>query len=130
MKSFRLDRDSFNDAIESWPAFLVAFAIVASLAYLGWADSIWRGALIAFGASYLGYALRGTITHGLRTKYPNASYIWLLSIGLTSAALGVISRMLLPSLQGAQTDYVWITIAFSTILAFVVINRQDPDVLN
>ena len=129
MKSFRLDIDSVNDAIESWPALLLALAVSASLAYLGWLDAAWRGTLIVFGAIYFGYAMRGTFSYGLRSKYPNAACIWLVSIGLTSAALGVIARMLLPSLQGGSTDCVWIGVSFTTILAFVVINRRDPDVL-
>lgn len=129
MKSFRLDTDSINDAVESWPTLLIALAISASLVYLGWLDAAWRGTLIVFGAIYFGYTMRGTLTHGLRSKHPNASCIWLVSIGMTSAALGVIARMLLPSLQGGMTDYVWIAVSFSTILAFVVINRHDPDVL-
>jgi len=129
MKSFRIDTDSINDAIESWPALLTALAISASLAYVGWFDATWRGILIVFGAVYFGYALRGTLTHNLRSKYPKATCIWLVSIGLTSVALGVIARMFLPSLQGGLTDYVWIAVSFTTILAFVVINRHDPDVL-
>jgi hypothetical protein len=69
------------------------------------------------------------LTHKLRSKYPKATCIWLISIGMTSVAIGVFARMLLPSLQGALTDYVWIVVSFTTILAFVVINRHDPDVL-
>ena len=129
VKSFRFDSDSIKEAIESWPAFLFALAVSASLVYLGWLNVAWRGTLIVFGAIYFGYTMRGTITQGLRSKYPNAACICLVSIGLTSTALGVIARMLLPSLQGGLTDYIWIAISFSTILTFVVINRRDPDVL-
>ncbi|MFN5392268.1 MAG: hypothetical protein ACK5EO_00085 [Planctomycetota bacterium] len=129
MKSFRLDTDSINDAIESWPALLAALTVNAGLAYMGWFDAAWRGVLIIFGAVFFGYSLRGVLTHKLRSKYPKATCIWLISIGMTSVAIGVFARMLLPSLQGALTDYVWIVVSFTTILAFVVINRHDPDVL-
>lgn len=129
VKSFRLDTDSIQDAIESWPAILLALTITAVLAYGGWLDAVWRGTLIVFGAIYFGYIMRGTITHRLRSKYPNAAYIWLLSIGLTSAGLGVIARMILPTLQGGLTDYIWIGVSFTSILTFVLINRRDPDVL-
>jgi hypothetical protein len=129
VKSFRLDTDSIKDAIESWPAILTALAISAPLLHVGWFDATWRGILIAFAAVYFGYALRGTLTKNIRSKYPNATCIWLVSIGLSSAAFGVIARMLMPSLQGGIADYLWIILSFTTILAFVVINRRDPDVL-
>ncbi|WP_197528951.1 hypothetical protein [Aeoliella mucimassa] len=116
MKSFRLD----NGVIDSWPAILFALGVTAFLAYLGWLDAVWRATFILFGASYFGYAARGSLTSRLRSKYPNATHIWLVSIGLTSASLGVVTRMLFPSLQGGLTDYVWISISFSTILLFVM----------
>lgn len=129
MKSFRLDTDSIQDAIESWPAIFLALTITAVLAYGGSLDAVWRGTLIVFVAIYFGYVMRGTITHSLRSMYPNAAYIWLLSIGLTSAGLGVIARMILPTLQGGLADYTWIGVSFTSILTFVLINRRDPDVL-
>lgn len=129
MKSFRLDTDSVKDAIESWPALLVAAVICAFLTYLGWFNAVWRGVLVAFGAAYFGCVLRGVFAKNLRSKYPNSSCLWLLSIGFCSATIGVITRMLFPSLQGGLPDYVWIAISFTTILAFVVVNRRDPDVL-
>ncbi len=97
--------------------------------YAGWFNATSRGLLIAFSALYFGYALRGRLTEKLRAKYPNAAHLWLVSIGMTSAALGVVARMLMPSLQGGYTDYIWIAISFSTLLAFVVINRRDRDVV-
>jgi len=129
VKSFRLDTDSIQDAIESWPAIIVAVALCGFLAYLGWFDATWRASLIAFGAIYFGYAFRGSLTQNLRSKYPNASYISLLSIGLCAAMFGVLARMTFPSLQNGFIDYVWLSISFTTILAFVVINCRDPDVL-
>ena len=126
MKSFRLD----SEVIDSWPAILFAIGVSAALVYLGWFDAVWRATLILFGAFYFGYAARGYAASRLRAKYPNATHIWLVSIGLTSVILGVVTRMLFPSLQGGLTDYVWISVSFFTILLFVVINRRDPDVLN
>ena len=128
MKSFRLDTESIHDAIASWPAILAAVAISAGLAYLGWLDAAWRALLILFATAYFGYLLRGRFADKLRAKYPNAKCLGLVSIGLTSATLGVFVRMLMPSLQGGWTDYVWLTVSFTTILAFVILNRHDPDV--
>ena len=129
MKSFQLDTESIHDAIESWPAILIALAISVFLTYAGWFNVTCRGILVVFAAVYFGYALRGVFARSLRAKYPNAKSIWLLSIGMTSVLLGMLARMLLPSLHGVTTDYVWIVVSFMTILAFVVINRHDPDVL-
>lgn len=97
--------------------------------FVGWFNATCQGLLIAFSAVYFGYALRGRLTENLRVKYPNAAYLWLVSIGMTSAVIGVVARLLMPSLQGSYTDYVWIAISFSTILAFVLINRHDRDVV-
>jgi hypothetical protein len=129
MKSFRLDTNSIDAFIESWPALLAALAFSGALMYAGWFNATSRGLLIAFSALYFGYALRGRLTEKLRAEYPNAAHLWLVSIGMTSAALGVVARMLMPSLQGGYTDYIWIAISFSTLLAFVVINRRDRDVV-
>lgn len=129
MKSFRLDTQSIKDTIERWPTMLAALVICALLVYVGWFDAIGRGILIVFGGVYFGYVLRGTVTGNLRRKYPNAKHVWLVSIGLTGATLGVIVRMLMPSLQGGFVDYVWIVLAFTTILAFVIINRDVSDIL-
>lgn len=129
MKAFRLDIDSIDDLIKSWPALLAALVISIGLAYVGWSDAAWRGVLIVFAAVYFGYSLQSMFAHKLRSKYPNAKCTWLVSIGMMSVVLGMFARMLLPSLQGGVTDYVWIVVSFTTILAFVVINRHDPDVL-
>ncbi len=129
-RSFHLDKSTATELADSWPAILLGLLITGLLLYLSWFNQAWRVLLIAFGAVYFGYVLRGNLTKRLRSQYPHAMYQWLLSIGLTSAALGVFARMLLPNLQGGVTDMVWVTISFSTILAFVLINRRDPDVLN
>ena len=129
LKSFRLDTDSIKDAIDSWPVILVAVALCGLFATLGWSDATWRVTLIAFGAIYFGYAFRGSLTQNLRSKYPNASCMSLLSICSFAVTFGLLVRMIFPTLQGGFLDYVWLSISFTTLLAFVVINRRDPDVL-
>jgi hypothetical protein len=129
VKSFRLDSDSIDDAIQSLPAMIAAVTVCGILAYFGWFDATWRAVLIVFGAIYFGYVFRGSLTQSLRSKYPNASYIGLLSIGLCAVTFGVLARMVFPTLQGGYLDYVWLSISFTTILTFVVMNRRDPDVL-
>lgn len=130
MKSFRLDLDSVKGTLDGWPHLLFAISASAVLLYLGWFNEIGRVFLIAFAGIYFGLILRGRLAANLRAKYPNANGYWLLSIGLSSATVGVIVRMLLPAVQGGWPDYVWLTISFSTIAAFVMINRHDPDVFN
>ena len=127
MKSFRLDTDSINDAIESLPAIFAAVVLSGVLAYLGWFDVIWRDIMVVFGGIYFGYVMRATFTQNMRSKYPNAFYISLVSIGFCAATVGVLARMLFPTLQSGLVDYVWLSISFSTILAFgVPINASDP----
>ena len=129
LKSFRLDTDSIKDAIDSWPVILVAVALCGLFATLGWSDATWRVTLIAFGAIYFGYAFRGSLTQNLRSKYPDASCMSLLSICSFAVTFGLLVRMIFPTLQGGFLDYVWLSISFTALLAFVVINRRDPDVL-
>lgn len=129
MRSFRLDHRSIQTFIDRWPVLLVAAAISGWLLYAGWFHAIWRAPLIVFTALYFGYTLRGLLTSKLRAKYPKAAHLWLLSIGMTSVMLGVLARIAMPALQGGFADYSWLMISFSTIFAFVIINRRDPDVL-
>jgi len=129
MKSFRLDFDSVKDTIDSWPAIIVSTIICGLLAYFGWFDPTRRITLVVFAALYFGYALRGSLTQSFRAKYANASYLSLLSIGMCSATFGVLGRMIFPAQQGGLLDYVWLAISFTTILAFVLVNRRDTDVV-
>ena len=129
MKSFQLDTDSIKDFIDSWPAILVAVAIVGLSAYFGWFNATSHPILVALGGIYLGYVLRGSLTQNLLSRYPNATHISLLSIGICTASLGVFARMMFPSLQSGVLDCTWISISFTTILAFVIINRRNKDVL-
>lgn len=129
MKSFQLDKDSIRDAIESWPAVIIAVAVFGIVSYFGWFVAMWRATLIGMAAVYFGYVFRGMAYQKLRSQYPNASHISLLSIGMCACIFGVLARMLFPHLQGGVVDYTWLSISFTTILAFVVINRRDKDVL-
>ena len=129
MKSFRLDRDSISDFIESWPIIVVSFALSVWLGYLGWFDPFWRVFLVLYAGAYFGYVVRGMLSQNLREGYPNARCILLLSVGLVVASLDVVARMAFPAAQGSLLDIVWLSISFVCILTFVVINRRDPDVL-
>lgn len=68
MKAFQLDTESIHDAIESWPAILIALAISVFLTYAGWFNLTWRGALVVFASVYFGYALRGVFARSLRLR--------------------------------------------------------------
>src|SRR5437867_6288552 len=92
MKSFRLDRESVGDFIESWPIIVVSVALSLLLAYLGWLDAVWRIFLVLFAGAYFGYVLRGMLSQNLKERYPNARWIGLLSVGLVVATLGVVVR--------------------------------------
>ena len=129
MKSFRLDRESVADFIESWPVIFASVALCVWLGYLGWFDAVWRVSLVLFAGAYFGYVIRGRLLQNLRSQYPNARWIGLLSIGFVVATLGVVARMAFPATQGGLLDIVWLSLSFVCILIFVVINRRDPDVL-
>ncbi|MGN6545034.1 MAG: hypothetical protein ACTHK7_08285 [Aureliella sp.] len=129
MKSFRLDTESITEAVESWPALCAAAALTALLVYLGRFDATSRIVLVVGGGVYFGYALREHLGRKLRLRYPRASWHVLLAIGLCVATAGVIARMALPAMQGSPLDLAWIVVSFVSILAFVVINRHDSDVL-
>ena len=129
MKSFRLDSESVRDVVDGWPTLVAGTAIFVLLAYFGWRDAVWRSAFVVFGAIYIGYVLRNGLTNILRSKYPDAEKIWLLSIGFSAIAFGIGTRIVYPSIVGGMTDKVWLAISFSTILAFVVLNRHNPEVL-
>ena len=128
MKSFRLDRDSVDEFLSSWPVLLIAVALSIWLAWLGWGHWVWRGTAVVVAGAYLGYVFRGRLAESVREKYPHAKAPLLLSIGLVTLTLGVLVRMTFPAVQTGPLDLTWLAVAFCCILAFVVINRGDPDV--
>ena len=129
MKSFRLDRQSVTDFLQSWPLIVVSIGVSVWLGYLGWYDAVWRVSLVVFAGLYFGWVFRGSLSQSLKERYPNARWIGLLSIGMVVATSGVVLRMAFPATQGGLLDIVWLSISFVCLLTFVVINRRDPDVL-
>jgi hypothetical protein len=65
MKSFRLDRESVNDFVASWPIMFIAVAVASLFGYFGWLDTVWRVCLVVFAGAYFGYVFRGTLTQSL-----------------------------------------------------------------
>jgi len=129
MKSFRLSRESISEFSESWPILLAGAAITLGLLYLGWFKPFWRIFLVLFAGAYFGCVLRGRFHRRLAAQYPNARFVPVLSIGLLVFTGGVICRMALPAIQGGSFDIVWLAVSFVCILAFVILNRHDPDVV-
>ena len=128
LNSFRLDPKSVADFFDSWPAVIVAVVLGGGFAYLGIAHLWGRITAIMILGIYGGYVLRGTAADRLREKYPGARWIWLLAAGMTTAALGVASRMAFPAIQGTAFNLAWIGVSFVTILVFIVANRNNPAV--
>lgn len=125
MKSFRLDPDSVQEAIAGWPVFLLAIILGTATA---WFATTYQWSRILTPLLF-GIALGPRFVGGLRQKYPTANQLWLLSIGMATALVGVTARMVFPSWQGAEFDLPWIGVAFVSILAFVVVNRGDKNVV-
>lgn len=128
MKSLRLDRQSIAELVESWPLVVVAIGISGWLGYMGWFDPAWRMSLVIFAGLYFGYVLRGSLGRGLAERFPNARFRGLLSVGMIVMTLGVLTRMGFPQTQGGAFDLAWLGVSFVSLLAFVIVNRRDPDV--
>lgn len=129
MRSFRLDPDSVAEFFDSWPALFIGALLAAISVYLGISHLWGRVSAVLILGLYGGYLLRGVATDKLREKYAGARCIWLLSAGMTTTMVGVATRMAFPQTQGASFDLAWLGVAFFTILAFVVINRKNPNVM-
>lgn len=128
MKSFRIDRDSVDTFLASWPIFIAAIALAACIVWFGWVHWWWRVTAVTVAGLYIVYVMRGHLAALIHKKYPHAKAPLLLSIGFVAMTLGLLVRMTFPKLQGGWLDLTWIAVAFCSILAFVVINRGDPDV--
>ncbi len=125
MKSFRLDLDSVQEVVEGWPVFLVSIVLGTATA---WFATNYLGARILTPLLF-GIALGPRLIGALRQKYPTAKQLWLLSIGMATVLVGVTARMAFPSWQGAGFDLSWLGVAFFSILAFVLVNRGNKDVV-
>jgi hypothetical protein len=129
MRSFRLDAASVGRFLDAWPTWVVGAAVAGALVYLG-REQTWgpiAGVLLC-GVSG-GYLLRGAASARRRDRYPNARSHVLLSVGMATLTLGVATRMAFPAVQGSAFDLAWLGVSFASILAFVVANRHDEDVV-
>ena len=129
MKSFRLDRDSVVEFLDSWPALLVGGLVTGGLSYVGMSQPWGRVLGLLLCGVYGGFALRAVAAGRVRRRYPNARWHWLLSVGLATATFGVLTRMAFREVEGSSFDLAWLGVSFGTILAFVIANRHDPDVV-
>ena len=125
MKSFRLDLASVEELIEGWPVLVIS---VVGGALAGWlqATYAWARVLIPL---FFGLAIGPRIAGRLRQKYPTAKQLWLLSVGVATSLVGVTARMAFPAWQGGGFDLVWVGAAFVFILAFVLVNRANKEVV-
>jgi hypothetical protein len=129
MKSFRLDPSSVSEFLDSWPALLIGASLAGVLISLGIAHPWGRVGSVLLCGVYGGYRLRGVASDRLRERYPNARLHWLLSIGMATLTVGVLARMAFPEVQGTSFDMAWLGLSFGSILAFVIANRKDGDVV-
>ncbi|HVX13700.1 MAG TPA: hypothetical protein VHC22_21135 [Pirellulales bacterium] len=125
MKSFRLERRSVEEFVEGWPVF--AISIVGGV-LLGWLQATYPLARVFIPLSF-GFAFGPRMVGQLRHKYPTAKQLWLLSVGFTTCLVGVAARMAFPAWQGGRFDLVWVITAFVFILAFVLVNRGNKEVV-
>jgi hypothetical protein len=127
MRSFRLDPDSVTDFLRSWPVLLLGGLIAAMVVFLG--SAYWWTRILL--PVLMGVCVGPRLFVGrIREQYPNARHVWLLSIGMMTALVGVVARMAFPAWQGSKFDLTWLGVTFFTILAFVLLNRGDHDVVH
>ena len=126
MRSFRLDPDSVTDFLRSWPFVLFGGLLAAAIALIS-KDYSWARLSIPL---LMGICLGPRLFVGrIREQYPTARHQWLLSIGMMTALIGVVLRMAFPTWQGSDFDLTWLGVSFFTILAFVLLNRGNKDVV-
>lgn len=126
MRSFRLDPDSVAEFVRSWPVVLIGALTGSAIAFFG--RDLW---CIRFLLPILmGVCLGPRLFVGrISERYPTARHPWLVSIGLTTALLGVVLRMAVPTWRGMAFDLTWLGVSFFSILAFVLLNRGNDDVV-
>jgi hypothetical protein len=129
MRSFRLDADSVTELLDSWPAFIIAPLLFVLFAYLG-ITHLWGRvcAVLIFGI-FGGFMLRGVIARQFREQYPGARSLWLLTVGQTSAAVGVATMLAFPEGLNTPFNLSWLGISFFSILLFVIVNRKNRNVV-
>lgn len=125
MKSFRLEPVSVEQLVESWPAVVILVALGALFGRLQ-VTYAWARVLIPV---FLGFALVPLSIGRLRHKYPTAKQLWLLCSGAGVCLVGVATRTAFPAWQAERFDLVWVGTSFFLILAFVVANRGDKEVV-
>ena len=130
MKSFRLHIESKSELVQSAIGLIIGVGVFLALQHFDVSGIGYRVVMLLLAAVMAGYLWRGQLGRTLRRRFPNARWIPLLAVGFTIAGFGVIARFVLP-----QADDGWFTLAFilpagACIVAFVIINRRDPDVTN
>jgi hypothetical protein len=129
MRSFRLDADSVTELLDSWPAFIIAPLLFFLFAYLGITHLWGRVCAVLICGIFGGFMLRGVIARQFREQYPGARWLWLLTVGQTSAVVGVATMLAFPDRHSIPFDLCWLGISFFSILLFVLINRKNREVV-
>jgi hypothetical protein len=129
MRSFRLDPDSVAEILDSWPAFVIAPLLLCLFAYFGLTHLWGRVCAVLVCGLFGGYMLRGVTARRFRQEYPGARWFWLLTVGQTSAVVGVATMLAFPHRLGTWFDLTWLGITFFSVLLFVLINRKNKYVI-
>ena len=129
MRSFRLDADSVTELLDSWPAFIIAPLLFFLFAYLGITHLWGRVCAVLICGIFGGFMLRGVIARQFREQYPGARWLWLLTVGQTSAVVGVATMLAFPGGLNTPFNLSWLGISFFSILLFVIVNRKNRNVV-
>ncbi|MCG6156519.1 hypothetical protein [Rubinisphaera margarita] len=125
MKSFQLDPDSLDEVVKGWPVLVVALllgSVIASFTQF----HPWARILIP---SALGLVLGIRMIPQLWRNHPTARHIWLLAIGMIACLVEAVLNIAFPRGLDGDFHFVWLVIAFVSLLAFAVVNRKNRDVV-
>ena len=129
MESFRLDPDSVAEFLRIWPALAVVAVLSGLAAYFGILHPVVRVSEVVSLGVFGGHVFQGVAAQRLRDQYPGARGIWLLSVGATALVVGGASHVIFPDARVPAFELSWCGVAFFTILAFALVNRNNKHVI-
>ncbi len=132
MKSFRFKRPAGDDKLEVI-ALLIGMAIVAglyaALDSIGLANFTPKVFALMLTPIFVIHLFRGGLKQIARSRYPSAKHIWLLGIAAASFSSWGIAQICFPEAEQGWIALGFILPSIGAIVAFLVINRHDPDVM-
>jgi len=132
MKSFRFKRPAGDDKTEVLALFIgmaIVAGLYAALDSIGLAHFTPKVFALMLAPFFVIHLFRGNLKRIVRERYPSAKHIWLLGIAAALFASWQIAEHAIPTLGQGWPALAFLLPAIGAIVAFLVINRHDPDVM-